>query len=372
MKPTHKLIILFFCGLLAVAVCLKRFTPHESPSGQTAALPAARPSPVAEHPIAPRSIPAGTPAATIVPSHATRPAFADALLIADRIDRQHALQSAAANLAVSQPAALSSYLASLTDRADRNAFLRGAFSALSTGLPEEALGAAVQLAGQDRKTALDELTADWAGREKRLTPEAEAYMAATYGYETALGMRLLKTEPANPALAFLYSQQVLSGAAQHDLVYAAIKQIAAADPQAALQMAGSIGDAASRWDALSATAEGWARTDGAAALAWARSLPPGEERLQVEARAIERWFPNNPSGAAAQLVVLPQGKARSDAVTFIASSSANRDPAAALAWANQLPPADCALAKKVIAATPAIVKQSQSQQISPPKNVFDQ
>ena len=105
------------------------------------------------------------------------------------------------------------------------------------------------------------------------------------------------------------------------------------DPKAARQYVLSIEDTTLRRQFLVAYFEG---TDKEAR-AFASSLPPGGDRNAVVQGLAYGWATDDPAGALAYLQSEPDSPAGRDAAAKMVGGIGYKDPAAAFAWANQVP-----------------------------------
>jgi len=83
----------------------------------------------------------------------------------------------------------------------------------------------------------------------------------------------------------------------------------------------------------------WTEESPADAVNWISARPPGRERDRLLARIAYVRAQSNPLEATSLVLdFLPAGAARDDALAAVARQWAMRDPDAAAAWAEQLPP----------------------------------
>jgi len=85
---------------------------------------------------------------------------------------------------------------------------------------------------------------------------------------------------------------------------------------------------------MAGVATSWAQTDPQAAMAWATTLPPSVRNV-VLANAVRVFASQDPQAASAYFATMPNGGYnRSMIISDIAESWANTDPAATLAWVS--------------------------------------
>jgi hypothetical protein len=136
-------------------------------------------------------------------------------------------------------------------------------------------------------------------------------------------------------------QHVVQMAAGPEQVAAAgyLATLLAANPTQAIAWAQSLTSESARQAAQVNLASAWAQQDPAAAARWAAALAPGEVRTQALNGALSYWVLLDGEAARNYIFGLA-GDTQVSAAAHLAPSLAQRDPQAAIAWAQTLPSAE--------------------------------
>lgn len=118
---------------------------------------------------------------------------------------------------------------------------------------------------------------------------------------------------------------------------AVARKLVERDPAAAVGRLLALPPAAERTQFLTLIAMRWARTDVERALAWAREVSPEDLRTQIITAVAFEIARTTPQRAVELTSAVPEGRERRLLYSVIGQTWVARDPAAALAWARQLP-----------------------------------
>lgn len=250
------------------------------------------------------------------------------------------------------------------------------YAAVEKMLPGElasAIGQAPRLAERDRSLLQSMLFEKWAQTDPRAALE---FALSLTGYDryVATGAALEVWAAADSHAAIAWTQKLPPGDPRSTVLQLLIDALAKRDPAAALQFLRTLprdqfaADAYSiiftawaardprtaasqllstpRWQSgnwqnresvASLITMHWAETDPAAALAWARELPDASARRVAVERAFEGWANVDPKAACAALLALPPGTARSRLAGNLVRTLGNRDVPSAIQLIEQMP-----------------------------------
>jgi hypothetical protein len=142
----------------------------------------------------------------------------------------------------------------------------------------------------------------------------------------------------DPAAAALYVTQMGAGPGQESAA-AYLATLLAANPTRAIAWVQSLTSEPSRHAAVVNLASAWAQQDPAAAAQWAASLAPGGVRTEALNGALSYWLLRD-DAAPRNFILGLAGDTQVSAAAHLAPGLAQRDPVAALAWAQTLSSAE--------------------------------
>lgn len=272
------------------------------------------------------------------------------------------------NSAASLPAALRE-----TNNARRVHHLYAAVEKMSPGEIAAAVAQAQRMTEPDRITLLPILFGKWAETEPQAALDSALGLAgyASFGaVATALevwvtadlpgAMAWAQKLPAgvkrgramsslidifakrDPAAAFQFLQTLPKDQINDGAYFSIFSEWATRDPRAAASQVsaiprGSVWSAQNREYAIGQIAFHWAETDPAAALAWARQLPDAGTRSSAVNRAFDAWANFDPKAASAEALALPAGTIRSRNLGNLVQTISQHDVPAALHLIEQIP-----------------------------------
>lgn len=149
-----------------------------------------------------------------------------------------------------------------------------------------------------------------------------------------------QSEGTDPAAALAWLDQVALGDRYDSTVNFIFMQMSKDNPSNAATLVDEVTDPVARESAITNVAEEWVKDDPAAALAWVQNLPDSEK---VRNDALAQMIPimaAEDPAAAAALLQNSSIPAASQPVEPIMNSWAAYEPQAALAWAGNLPDGD--------------------------------
>jgi hypothetical protein len=156
----------------------------------------------------------------------------------------------------------------------------------------------------------------------------------------AQGMLALFLSQTNPDLALALGAAAQTGGGPQYLTSQILEKLAGKDPLDAASRALKLPPASDRASTLQSVLRTWAEKDPGAALAWAGQLPDHRDRATASLSAIAAWGGKDAPAAGAYLLAhvdMADLRQNPSAVFQIADTWAGSDPAAALAWMEQLP-----------------------------------
>jgi hypothetical protein len=205
--------------------------------------------------------------------------------------------------------------------------------------PEAGLRSISALPAESAGPIGHELIAQWAQRDLA----AAMRFVASQGdaaFRASLASGLVATwGKSDPAAALAWSNENLRGPARADAVSGLIKAAAEKDIATAAELVAGMEGGPAQNRACASIFETWfnkGKDQREAALEWLSGIDDRVAREAAFERVQWNWMWNDPAGAK-EFLSGPYGKlASSQMVQQIARSQANRDPEAALAWANTL------------------------------------
>ncbi len=141
----------------------------------------------------------------------------------------------------------------------------------------------------------------------------------------------------NPPDALAFAQTLSNSSQRTQVISGVLSGWAESDPAAAMAWAKQLPNGQLQNQAIGAVADTLASQDPQAAINFMNTLPAGLPRLNMLYPVFNEWARRSPQAAAAAALQL-SGREHDQAISIIASAWATQDPAAALAWASQLPP----------------------------------
>ena len=236
----------------------------------------------------------------------------------------------------------------LEDRAERAAFLRGMFFAVSARAPREALAAIKQVENRDeRDLAMETIAGAWRGGVP--APNSIRRQPVRLSDAARLGMSLLNGTTGRAELAVLWAQELLTEPAERvALLGAAAAAFALKDPERIVALDATLSDEPSREIFRTQFADALRAVAGDAAWSNIRALPPGDLRDTAQLSILNAWAGADPQAAAAAIATLPSGDERTNAIAVFAESWAARDTDAAFSWAATMDAPERAAAEEAI------------------------
>jgi hypothetical protein len=142
----------------------------------------------------------------------------------------------------------------------------------------------------------------------------------------------------NPDGLSQYLAQLPDTAWKQTFLQDAGSEMAAKDPLAAIQLAQQMNPGDTRTNLLRSVVSGWVGTDPAAAIDWVGSVPDPSLREQLVASVVQSYALADPAQAADWLVQEVKSEAvLNDAALNILGTWVASDPAAAADWASRFP-----------------------------------
>ena len=198
------------------------------------------------------------------------------------------------------------------------------------------------LAMRDTPSAVNFITSMREGPERDRSISSvciDLSCSGKYGTAMQLALMLAPGETQNEALRSIasfwgqnrpeemqaWADQQTDGRVREALLPAVAAEIAATNPQAALQLASSL----SNPDVLGDVAARWAANDPAAAAAYFQKLPKNARTNTAFSGLARAWSENDPEASARWLQVLPPDGRRDAAIKGYVSAVLPRDPAKA-------------------------------------------
>ena len=190
--------------------------------------------------------------------------------------RDEALHEALGHFLRAQPQTARAWLDERAARADGELLLVLAREAALHG-PQLGLKLAEQLPVQLRKSAIQDLFADWAGSAPEQAGLAALSLASTKDQRQAAAGVSATWAHSDPQAAWAWASAIGSDDVRRHALEPAIASWAESDPGAAARAAADA-PLATRQRMLDVAASAWAKRDLGAALDWLKSLPSREER----------------------------------------------------------------------------------------------
>ncbi len=228
-----------------------------------------------------------------------------------------------------QGAALLAKLQALPEGQEGEDYLRGVFTALASGPPEDAMNLALQLDDPRLQSmAVKTLALEWAFAPGTLANEG-TLANAMFGAVVALAS-------TNPAKAALFAQTNLEGRSQQFAMMAVGKQWAQVDPEGALAWMGSMAQSEDNTRLAASVAMNVARTDPQLAAGYLDRIPDDRSRQWTASQLAESWFQKDAKAAVDWATNLADPAVKERALRSVASEWAQKDPQAAAQWAQSL------------------------------------
>ena len=211
--------------------------------------------------------------------------------------------------------------------------------------PTDAAAHAVQLpAGWQRTLALFNVAQKWAEADR----ESALAWAQSWQPPKPPGVTIERRDPAllatvlqtwmseDAGAAMQWLEQLPEDAAKTDVLAALSKSLSDDEPQHAVEVAAMMPTGKAQDAALRNLIDQWGQKDFAGALAWAQQQPDEEVRQILLPTLVDNLAARDPS-AALQIAVSVGGNAGTRAVKNVLREWAQREPAAAAAWADAQP-----------------------------------
>ncbi len=141
----------------------------------------------------------------------------------------------------------------------------------------------------------------------------------------------------DPAAALAWANNLPPGASKNAAVLGAIEIISGSDPQAAAGYAFSLLSGSQRDDLMSKITISLAEEDPTGLIAWAGNNLSGANYNSAVLNALNAMSQSDPNSAATYLAQHPDPTINDQATPALATTWAQQDPPAALAWAKSLP-----------------------------------
>ena len=280
-------------------------------------------------------------------------------------DRTSFIQTFARKLARRDPAAALQMLEALPASQRGDWAYPQVFSAWATDNPQAAATAAIQLPRAVRDSVIKNLAGTWADKDpiaalawaSQLDVEstrrnavqrivdtwsgtdpaaAVAWVLQNYpptGNENTLGHPYANWMASAPNDAIAWALALPAGQTHDGCVWQSIENLVTTDPQRAVELFRNNLPAKLRDQNAGWLAGRWADSDPAAAAAWAGQLPPGEWRDAALRQVAFYWAASDPAGAARWVDRVPAAQGRDAVVVAYSEQTVEADPEAALVWA---------------------------------------
>ncbi len=228
-------------------------------------------------------------------------------------------------------------LATLTEKADYSAFLRGMFETVArTSTPDTALAAVRRLEAKDKRgIATLTLLRLWSGSTDEELVTKFGGSIQGFGEAGALGIFLAKKTGSGftPEMARSMSDEVPGTWQKTEFLTQSAVALAARDPDAALALGDGLTGGAQRHFQRN-FAQALAKDDLSSALSWAKAQ--GENSGELLASLIPKQAETDTDGALRTLAEIKDPRAAARATEQLAASFASKDTAAAMQWMESL------------------------------------
>ena len=138
---------------------------------------------------------------------------------------------------------------------------------------------------------------------------------------------------SSPDAALAWAFALPAGKARDEIMPWSLGRLAETDPRRAVTLLATKLSAESQAEAAFQIAAYWSDHDPAAAAAWAGQLPEGWARLGALGSVAEKWGEADPEAAAQWIGGFPAGPDRDQAVASFSEKIASEEPESGLAWA---------------------------------------